>query len=176
MPGPAALASCMENGMENELFRKKSIERIKSPESLNDYIRVTTPGVWMVLSAIILLLVGVCIWGIFGRLDTRVETVVINTGEVMYALVEDKYADRLETENTITVGEHSFKAELLPNEPFEITPADSSYILHLMNKEEGCWVHILLLTEEESSTPLETGTFLGSIVVDSVSPLSFIIN
>ena len=48
------------------IFRKKSIERISSPEQLHDYIRVTTPGVWLVLIAIIILLVGVviCIQGI----------------------------------------------------------------------------------------------------------------
>lgn len=33
--------------MSNNLFRTKSIEHISSPEQLNDYIRVSTPSVWM---------------------------------------------------------------------------------------------------------------------------------
>lgn len=31
------------------IFRQKSIERVSSPEQLNDYIRVATPGVRLVL-------------------------------------------------------------------------------------------------------------------------------
>ncbi len=53
--------------MNNGFFRKKSIDRISSPEKLDDYIRVTTPGVWIVLAAMILLLAGAIIWGIAGE-------------------------------------------------------------------------------------------------------------
>ena len=41
--------------MEN-LFRKKSLDRISSPEELHDYLRVTSPSLWMVLAAIMVLL------------------------------------------------------------------------------------------------------------------------
>ena len=44
--------------MENGLFRKKSLERISSPEEMHDYMRVTSPRLWMLLSAIVILLVG----------------------------------------------------------------------------------------------------------------------
>ncbi len=46
--------------MSGQLFRKSSIERISSPEQLNEYVRVSSPGVWMVLTAVIVLLAGVC--------------------------------------------------------------------------------------------------------------------
>ena len=36
-----------EDTMENKLFRQKSIDRVSSPEQLQDYMRVTNPGVWM---------------------------------------------------------------------------------------------------------------------------------
>ena len=42
----------------SNLFRQKSLDRISSPEQLNDYIRVSTPSVWMVLIAIVILLAG----------------------------------------------------------------------------------------------------------------------
>ena len=44
--------------MDETIFRKKNIDRISSPEALNDYLRVTTPMVWLILAAVILLLVG----------------------------------------------------------------------------------------------------------------------
>ena len=57
----------------DELFRKKSVEKISSPDELNDYIRVTTPSVWILLAAIIILLVGMLAWSIFGTVDIRDE-------------------------------------------------------------------------------------------------------
>ena len=63
--------------MENQIFRKKSVERVASPEQLNDYVRVANPGVWLALAAVLALLVGACIWGVFGRLDTTLTAVAI---------------------------------------------------------------------------------------------------
>ena len=57
--------------MNKQIFRKKSVDRMSSPEQLNDYIKVTNPGVWMALAAIVILLIGVCVWGVFGTLETK---------------------------------------------------------------------------------------------------------
>jgi len=59
--------------MKNSIFREKSLTQVSSPEQLNDYIRVSTPAVWLVLTAIILLLVGVTLWGYVGRLEVHTE-------------------------------------------------------------------------------------------------------
>ena len=58
--------------MEKQLFRQKSIDRISSPEQLQDYMRVTNPGIWMVLGAVIAILVGMIVFSIVGKLETRV--------------------------------------------------------------------------------------------------------
>ena len=50
-------------------FREKSLEAIESPESLNDYIRVTTPPVWLVLAAMLILLAGILVWSVFGTVE-----------------------------------------------------------------------------------------------------------
>ena len=36
--------------MDHQLFRKESIDRISSPEEMHDYMRVTSPKLWMILS------------------------------------------------------------------------------------------------------------------------------
>lgn len=61
--------------MENNLFRKSSIERISSPEQLNDYLKVTNISVWSILGALFALLLGVMIWSFTGSIP---ETVQIN--------------------------------------------------------------------------------------------------
>ena len=55
---------------EKHIFRKSSIDRVASPDQLNDYIRVSNPSVWMMLAAVVVLLAGVCVWGVFGRLES----------------------------------------------------------------------------------------------------------
>ena len=58
--------------MEESLFRKNSMEQITSPEQLNDYLRVTSPAVWVVLVAVILLLAGFLVWASFANIDSYV--------------------------------------------------------------------------------------------------------
>ncbi len=53
----------------SDLFRKKSLERVQAPEELNDYIRVTTPSVWLVLIATVILLLGMLAWSVFGTVS-----------------------------------------------------------------------------------------------------------
>ena len=51
------------------IFRQKSIDRVSSPEQMNDYIRVTTPTVWLVLLALVILLLGMLAWSVFGTVQ-----------------------------------------------------------------------------------------------------------
>lgn len=74
-----------ENSTET-LFREKTLERINSPEQLADYLRVTNPGVWVILTAVILLLVGIFYWAAVGKLETLEEAKVVivdHTGQVI---------------------------------------------------------------------------------------------
>ena len=60
-----------ETQMNNGIFRQKNIDKVSSPEKLDDYIRVTTPSVWITLAAIVLLLIGALVWGTFGELTVH---------------------------------------------------------------------------------------------------------
>lgn len=51
----------MEKGQN--IFRKTSLDRISSPERLNDYIKVSNPGVWLILAAVAALLAAAVVWG-----------------------------------------------------------------------------------------------------------------
>ena len=71
---------------------------VESPESLNDYLRVTSPGVWLVMAAVIVLLIGGILWGIFGHIRTTANFAVAVSAEknvcyVTYGQI-DKVMDR----------------------------------------------------------------------------------
>ena len=60
--------------METGLFRKSSLERIASPERLNEYIKITHPGVWSVLLACLALMIAVGFWAVNGSIPDTVRT------------------------------------------------------------------------------------------------------
>ena len=60
-----------DNKSKNSIFREKSMDKVTGPESLNDYVRVTSPSVWIALLAILVLLAGFLTWSIFGRIEVK---------------------------------------------------------------------------------------------------------
>lgn len=56
------------------------LSRINSPEQIDDYIRVTTPGMWLLVLAIIILLASGIIWAYSTRIEMRT---VDRNGQVM---------------------------------------------------------------------------------------------
>ena len=94
--------------MDNQVFRKKSLERISSPEQLNDYLRVTNPAVWVILTAVILLLVGVLVWSSVASIDSFAGgTAQVKDGIMRVQFDDDQIANSVETGMTITVGDTS---------------------------------------------------------------------
>ena len=53
------------------IFREKAIKKMSSPDQMNDYIRVTTPSVWIALLALAALLTGILAWSILGTIDVK---------------------------------------------------------------------------------------------------------
>ena len=44
------------------IFRKSNLDRISSPEKLNEYIRVSRPSTWIILGAIVVMLAAAMFW------------------------------------------------------------------------------------------------------------------
>ena len=47
-----------EKAVENRLFRQQSMDQVNSPEQIRDYLRVTSPKLWMLIAAVLVLLAG----------------------------------------------------------------------------------------------------------------------
>ena len=138
--------------MSEKLFRKKSLDKIASPESLTDYIRVTNPGVWLVLAALIVLLAGACVWAIFGRMETKLPvTAKVENGMAAITLTADEAEKVAPGESVIFDG-------------------GEGVILTIEGPDEAG----LYPAAAEMNAP--DGTLRAEIVTESVSPMSFIVN
>ncbi|MBE9182952.1 NHLP bacteriocin system secretion protein [Oculatella sp. LEGE 06141] len=58
---------------KQNLFRKKSLERLSSPERLDQLMQVVNPGSWIPLAALGSLVFVALLWSIFGRIPITVE-------------------------------------------------------------------------------------------------------
>ncbi len=58
--------------MKKQIFRKVSLERLSSPEQLDQLMQITNPRGWIALIALSSILITALIWGIWGRIPTKV--------------------------------------------------------------------------------------------------------
>lgn len=130
--------------MEKGIFREKSLEKIQSPESLNDYIRVSNPGVWLIVAATIILLVGACIWGIFGHVDTVVSAQAVVTNGVAVCEVSN-----------------------VQNDPAKVRIGNSD--CEIISTDHADGVCSIL-----AKTDLPDGTYDAEVTVESIAPFSLI--
>lgn len=134
--------------MNEEIFRKKSLDKLKSPENLNDYIRVTNPAVWLLLAAVIVLLIGVVIWGIFGHIETVVQgDIHIKDGEA-FCYIANKDISSVKEGDPIRADDvYGQIAELMPQNGYAVVEIE-----------------------------LPDGHYDAEIIVESINPLSFVLN
>lgn len=139
--------------MKKEIFRKKSLEKIKSPDNLDSYIRVSNPSVWILIISVMVLLFGAGIWGIFGHIDSTVPSHVRVQNEKAVCYVDEKYITSVRDGMTV-------KYE------------DSKAVINGIGdkSEEGYECEL-----DADSYP-ENGMYEGKIVVKRYKPVSFLMN
>ncbi len=94
--------------MDQNLFREKSIDRISSPEQLNDYLRVTSPAVWVILLAVVLLLAGLLIWSSAAVIESYAEgSAEVKDGLMTIRFMDQNFAKNIEEGMTVIAGEHT---------------------------------------------------------------------
>ena len=134
---------------ENQtVFRKKTLDRISSPEQLTDYLRVTNPGIWVILAAVILLLAGIFAWSMVGTLETTAEVKVVvadHTAQVV-TLGAETLADGM----PLRVGGQEVRIALAETDEY--------------GRSVGT-----------AEVNLPDGTYDGTVVTESVHPISFLL-
>lgn len=157
--------------MSEGLFRKKSMEKISSPEQLDDYIRVSNPGVWMILFGVIILLIGMCVWGVFGRLNTTISSLAIcNNGKTVCYVNQDSLS-AIESGTTVVINKKEYMVNAIGSEPVKVTNDFDDYALHIGNLQVGEWVYEIVIDAE-----LSDGIYEAEIVTESMAPMSFLLN
>ena len=158
--------------MSNTLFRQKSIDRISSPEELHDYMRVTSPRLWMILAAIVVLLTGFIVYASTANMENTVNIRVMienyesepdetNTDGERYTLVSGtlplSMKDVLRTGMVVRIGQETGTISWIGNSAEE----DVINVMFQMNRQY---------------LPLPSGECDAELVLESTTPISFLWN
>jgi len=154
----------------NQVFREKSLERVSSPEELNDYIKTTTPSLWILLIAIIVFLVGLIVWATVGTLESNHKVGCIVQNGTMTCLIPEADKVKATADSYVLIGEKQYPV-VITDELEEATLLSDSQLLHYSELEIGDWYYYTV-----SSTDLEDGYYNGKIVYEQINPIKFVIN
>lgn len=141
--------------MENQIFRQKSVERISAPEQLQDYMRVTTPGVWMVLAAVILLLAGLIVSSALVSVESRIQgqAVVEEDGRMLDIMLPLSQKSLVTPGMVVRVADREAKVDFVFQAEDEVD---------------------VIATLPEDSAKLAVGTYDAEIITETVRPISFL--
>ena len=154
-------------------MEEKKLKKVDSPEQLNEYIRLSNPGVWITLLAIIVLLAGFCVWGAFGKIDTKIATVAVSDEASTYIYVKEEDFSKVKDRMSVTLNgsEDTFEIVELYETPEKVTEDMDEYVRHLGDLQIGEWAYKCKLDKN-----VKEGTYGADIIIESVSPMKFIVN
>ena len=136
--------------MNESIFRKKSLERISSPEEIDNYIKVTSPSMWLVMGAIIFLLATVVIWSITVHIETTFDTVAqAENGQVVVELTAEQIG-QLSVGSEVRVGDKRGQVT-------DITEEGNDYLI------------------TASIPEVKDGIIEITLVTESIKPIDFLI-
>ena len=159
-------------GSKSSMFREKNLERLESPEKLNDYLRVTSPGVWLVLATVIVLLIGVCIWGVFGTIQATTQAAVVTQDGESTCLVPAAALQGVLENRTVEIDGVKMGLEPAVLEPDVISESTNVYIMLAGGHKVGDIVYPITLTEPLKADGIVTGT----LITETLSPMSLFFN
>ena len=143
--------------MDKQLFRKQTMERISSPEQLQDYMKVTSPGIWMVLAAVIALLAGFIIASATGTIESTLSA----RGQVQQGVEGVVVTLPLEQREAI-------------RENMAVRVGDQTGHIDLIYESGDALNAVVKLTD--GANPLPEGTYDVEIVTETLRPISFLLN
>lgn len=157
--------------MNEGIFRKNSLDKIYSPEQIDDYIKTINPSIWGVFAAAAVIIVGALIWGIFGTIDITVGGVAVceNGNAILY--ISEKDTDKISKSAEVRIGEQTCNLYDISDVPVPADDVLSPYARHAANFSDDEWVY----TAKVDCSP-EKGVHKAKIIINSVPPVSLLID
>ena len=151
--------------ISSSIFNKKATEKLRSPDDLEKYVRVTNPSVWLIVGSCLCLLVGLLIWGIFGAISTSVSTTGTVVNNVPICFLSGQDASHVNVGDMATVDGKNVVVSNVTTVPYSRDEAhelvENDYLVSTLMQED--WGYLV-----EFERRNETDTFANYIPVSVV--------
>lgn len=145
---------------------------LSTPDQFNDYIHVTGLNVWLILSAIALILIGCLIWGFWGSIVVSTSAPGIANNGVILCYVEDASAVKAGMEvhiggqrGTVTDVSH------VPMSTEQLILQHGDFIVHQLKALSPYSFAVTVEAGEVSD-----GIVQATIILERIRPISFLTN
>lgn len=169
-------AAAKRRAEKESIFTKESLEKVTSPDELNNILRVTKPGVWVFLLAVIALLVGALVFSFVGTIEVKYSSCVASSEDdpTMYLFVKEENISKIQLGQEIRAEGQSYIISLgdIPSEAVQVDKETfnySPYVMKLADINYGDWVY-LISTDFE----LENHVAAATIVTEKLSPITLL--
>ena len=158
------------------IFNKEATERLRSPDDLDKYVRVTNPSVWAILGACMALVLGLLAWGMFGSVSTKISTLGTRVDDYVLCFLPVDKMKKVEVGDAVSVEGERMKVGGWSKVPVSREEAGaalgSDYLLATLMEED--WAYVVYIdgdvSELDTDVPLEV-----NITVEQVAPISLIL-
>lgn len=161
---------------KKDIFRKSTMDRVSSPDQLNDYIRLANPSVWVILAAVLILLAAVFVWGYFGALPTSVTANGVGSGGSVVCFLPREDAEAVSEGMDAVVGSYPAVVSQVGSVPLSAAEAQDELVSDYAraSAELSDWNIRIVLTLE---APVEDGqVYPVKITAGETRPIDFILN
>ena len=153
--------------MDNQIFRKKSLERISSPDDMRKYLRISSPGLWMILSVILALLIGFIIYASVVTMENTISTQAVVTN---YTEVEELFEEPF----SLVMIRIPYSYDDIIEIGMEVRiNGMKGRITGISRDENEIWGVVEM---SDKSVLIPSGDYDAEIVMERISPLSFLMN
>lgn len=157
---------------KQQLFRQTSLDRVSSPEQLNDYIRVVNPGVWITLCAVLILLAALIVWSVFGTLPTTLEEACVADNGVLTCYLSD--VSGVAAGQSVKIGDYKGTVHTISSMPYSSREVSQKYqddyTVYMLGVEDWNYEVTILAPD------VPDGMVEATIVTGEIEPARFILN
>lgn len=159
------------------IFNQRAADKLRSPDDLDKYVRVTNPSVWIILAACAALLVGLLAWGVFGSVTTSVSATGASVDGQVVCLLSGDDAARVHAGDPATVSGSSMTVSAISEVPLSREEANAflqSDYLSAVLMGSNSWTYVVTFEGDASEIPEGVPVTVG-ITTELVSPISLIL-
>ncbi|MBQ1482881.1 MAG: hypothetical protein IIZ28_04850 [Erysipelotrichaceae bacterium] len=136
--------------MEKSIFREKKIEELNSPDELNEYLKVTSPSIGLIMAAVIVLLAGMIVWACVGEISTKADASALVQGNEVIVYLTGERASLLDKGDLIEIEGETVK------------------VTETKTDEYGRAVGKAVVNN------VKEGSYEVKVIVESIRPISFL--